>query len=432
LQRRAIAFAPTRCDPAAVAGLADAVTPYWKGAPLGAPASLRTLAASGVDALSGALPLPLLLLREEAVAHNIERMARFAAETGVLLAPHAKTTMSPELIARQIDAGCWAITAATPSHVATLRLLGVQRILLANELVEAGAIAWLAGELARDPGFELMCLVDSTDGVELLDRELRAAGAPRPVSVLLEVGTRGGRSGVRSAAEARTVAAAATAAPTLRLSGVECFEGLAMDPERMPETLAAVDAHLAATRAIAEELDEAGLLVERIASAGGSAYFDRVLACFPRPRWRVVLRSGCYVSQDGGFYDRVSPLAGRGEDPEPLRDALELWGVVLSSPEPGVAVVGAGRRDAPFDVTPPQPVAWRTADGARAGELGATVMRLNDQHATISIPGNGPAPGVGDLVRFTVSHPCGAFDRWRVIPLVDDERRIVGAVHTAF
>jgi len=31
-----------------------------------------------------------------------------------------------------------------------------------------------------------------------------------------------------------------------------------------------------------------------------------------------------------------------------------------------------------------------------------------------------------------VSHPCGAFDRWRVIPLVDDDRRVTGAVHTIF
>lgn len=421
----------TRFDPAALRRLIDGVPPHWKGAPLGAPMSLRDLAASGLHALGGELPLPLLLLREDAVAHNVARMARFAEEEGALLAPHAKTMMSPELIARQIEANCWAVTAATPSHLGTLRRLGVQRILLANQLVERGAIRWLASELARDPAFEFACLVDAVDTVAMLDRELRAAGAPRPVAVLLEVGTPDGRAGVRTLEEALTVARATRDAAALELLGVECYEGLAMNAVRLPETLAAVDAQLDAVAETAQALHDAGLLAERLVSAGGSAYFDRVLARFPRRDWRVVLRSGCYVSQDGGFYDAVSPLAGRGHEPAPLRDALELWGAVLSRPQESLAVVGAGKRDAPFDVDLPRPVAWRSSDGARGGELpGATVARLNDQHMTIALPCDARDPAVGDLVRFAVSHPCGAFDRWRVIPLVDERHHVVGAVHT--
>jgi D-serine dehydratase len=427
-----LTFTPTSFDGEALDRLVDGVPPHWKGAPLGGPVSLPAFARSGLDALGGALPFPLLLIREAALAHNIARMARFARDAGALLAPHAKTTMSPELIARQVEAGCWAMTAATPSQLGTLRRLGVQRILLANELVEPGAIRWLADELAGDPRLEAICLVDSTDGVALLDRELRAARVPRPLPVLLEVGVPAGRSGVRGAEEAGAVAAAAAAAPSLRLVGVECFEGLTVAPDRVGEMLAAVDAHLDAVVAIADELERAGLLAERIVSAGGSAFFDRVLARLARPGWRVVLRSGCYVTQDGGFYDQVSPLAGRGDDPDPLRDALELWGAVVSRPEPGVAIVGAGRRDGPFDLTAPRPVAWRSIDGARAGSLHESApARLYDQHATISVPATG-GPLVGDLVRFALSHPCGAFDRWRVIPLVDDRHSVVGAVHTEF
>ena len=49
---------------------------------------------------------------------------------------------------------------------------------------------------------------------------------------------------------------------------------------------------------------------------------------------------------------------------------------------------------------------------------------------TIALPGDVSGPAVGDRVRFAVSHSCGAFDCWRVIPLVDERRRSVGAVHT--
>jgi D-serine dehydratase len=421
----------TRLDPDAPQQLADAVAPHWKGAPLGAAMSVREFAESGLDALGGELPMPLLLVREDAVAHNIARMVRFAADNDVLLAPHAKTTMSPQLIARQVEAGCWAVTAATPSHLHTLRRLGVQRILLANQLVERTAIRWLAAELDRDPAFELICLVDTVEGVALLERELRAAGAPRRVAVLLEVGARDGRAGVRTLEAALAVARAADDAATLEPLGVAAYEGLTAGLTDVPEMLATVDAYLDAVAEIADGLYDAGLLAARLMSAGGSAFFDRVLARFPRPDWRVVLRSGCYVTQDGGFYGAVSPLAGRGDDPAPLRDALELWGAVLSRPEPGVAVVGAGKRDAPYDDGLPRPVAWRSVDGARGGDLpGAELTRLNDQHMTCALPGDADGPAVGDLVRFAVSHPCGAFDRWRVIPLVDDRRRIVGALHT--
>jgi D-serine dehydratase len=394
--------------------------------------SLHEFATSGLHALDGSLPFPLLLLRQDALAHNIERMARFARDEHVLLAPHAKTTMSPEIVARQIDAGCWAMTVATPSQMQTLRSFGVQRLLLANQLVEPGVVHWVAREQRDDPHFEVICLVDSASGIEILDRELRAAGGDRPVPVLLETGPMGGRCGVRTLEHARAVAQTAHDASLIELVGVECFEGLAMDPDAVASTLVDVDRHLAYTKAIAEDLHGRGLLAGHFVSAGGSAYFDRVLGQFPRPTWRVALRSGCYVSQDGGFYEQASPLAQRGSDPAPLEDAIEVWAVVLSVPEPDVAVLGLGKRDAPFDITPPRAVAWReAASSARERPLAADVLRLNDQHITIALR-ESQGLAVGDLVRFAASHPCGAFDRWRVIPLVDPGRRIVGAVQTLF
>ncbi|HEY6740692.1 MAG TPA: amino acid deaminase, partial [Actinopolymorphaceae bacterium] len=37
---------------------------------------------------------------------------------------------------------------------------------------------------------------------------------------------------------------------------------------------------------------------------------------------------------------------------------------------------------------------------------------------------------VGDRVCLGVAHPCTAFDKWRVVPIVDDERRIVDVART--
>ena len=39
---------------------------------------------------------------------------------------------------------------------------------------------------------------------------------------------------------------------------------------------------------------------------------------------------------------------------------------------------------------------------------------------------------VGDLVGCGISHPCTAFDKWRLIPVVDEAYRVIDAVLTYF
>jgi D-serine deaminase-like pyridoxal phosphate-dependent protein len=137
------------------------------------------------------------------------------------------------------------------------------------------------------------------------------------------------------------------------------------------------------------------------------------------------------VTQDGGFYDEISPLAGRGEGDLRLRNAIDLWATVLSRPEPEHAILDFGRRDAPFDQGMPRPTHWLSPDGREGSLAGARVDRLSDQHAHVRVDESAPLR-IGDYVRCSVSHPCGAFDRWRVIPIVDRAGVVVDAVRTFF
>ena len=126
---------------------------------------------------------PLLTLRESALADNIEAMAAYCDRAGVALAPHGKTAMSPELAARQLARGAWGITVATIGQLQTYRAFGFPRLLLANELVDEAGIAWLAAELAADPGFAAYCYVDSAGrrghpGPGAHPRSRPAAGSP--------------------------------------------------------------------------------------------------------------------------------------------------------------------------------------------------------------------------------------------------------------
>ena len=58
-------------------------------------------------------------------------------------------------------------------------------------------------------------------------------------------------------------------------------------------------------------------------------------------------------------------------------------------------------------------------------------VALNDQHAYLDLEADDPL-AVGDLLAFGISHPCTTFDKWRVIPIVDDDYRVTSLAHTLF
>ncbi len=189
------------------------------------------------------------------------------------------------------------------------------------------------------------------------------------------------------------------------------------------DSVAGVDEVLGRVAELAAEGAAAGLFAREqvLLTAGGSIFFDAAAELTRVPGAEVVLRSGCYLVHDDGIYAAASPLAD-----DPFQPALELWADVLSCPEPGRAIAGIGRRDAPYDAGLP-----RVLRAYRRGvplEVEATVTELNDQHAFLTADGLQP----GDLLCLGISHPCGAFDRWRTLLEVDADYTVTRAIRTFF
>jgi D-serine dehydratase len=394
--------------------------------------TVAEIGALGLSLTGGDMMMPVAILREEALRHNIAAMQAFADGIGAHLAPHGKTSMSPELFAMQMDAGAWGLTAATAHHVRIYRRLGISRIFLANQLVAPADIAWILAELARDSEFDFYCLVDSAETVRLLADAAEAAGTPRPVQVLVETGTAGGRTGARELAAALEVARAASAAsPWLSLRGVETFEGVRpTSAEARPEATEMIGLTVSAAEAIAGE----GLLGEGplILSAGGSAFLDLCGAGLPAElagrEVEKIIRPGCYVTHDHGVYQGTVRPGLQGVPN--LQPALEVWAVIQSLPEPGLAIASLGKRDVSYDAGLPRPIrVHRPGEGERPA-TGLATVTLWDQHASLADPAG--TLRVGDLIGFGISHPCSTFDRWRALFLADDPDRITGAVTTIF
>ena len=417
--------------------LSEPVDWRHKSWPVGpAPVAVGDVGGQHWNALSGDFSLPVLVLRESALENNLRAMEDYVHKHEVSLAPHVKTPASPQIAARQISHGAWGISVANVHQARLFYLHGFRRILMANELLDPPGLDWVAGRLDEDPDFEFWTLVDSAGDVELADKRLAAAGASRQLSVLVELGIVGGRSGCRSVEEALDVARRVVASNRLKLTGVEAYENVA-PVETFEEKLLAVDELLSRVRRLAEELAAKDLVSaesEMVISVGGSLFFDRVADAlahgwrFRHPH-RIVLRCGSYVTHDAGVYEQYSPLAGRAAGGPRLKQALELWAFVLSRPEPGLAVMGFGKRDVGHDRGMPVPFAWRRSGAGepRPWRQSYEVIALNDQHARMAVPATANLE-VGDQIGFHVQHACTTFDKWGLVPLVSDDYEVLDAI----
>lgn len=353
--------------------------------------------------------MPLLVLHRPHLQHNIATLQSWVDRRGLELMPHGKTTMAPALWRRQIAAGATGLTLATPWQVRVARSHGFDTVQLANALVEPAAIRWAHSEVSS--GLSLTTWVDSVAAVDALERVL----GPQQVKmdVLVELGATGGRTGARSIGTAMEVAQRAARSGTVRLAGVAGYEG-AVAHDRTADSRAAVGRYLGEMLELHVRLAPLYEVDRPIVTAGGSAYFDLVADAFApargtMPQTRFVLRSGAYITHDEGFYAGISPLAssraGAGEDR--LIAAARGLARVLSRPEPGLALLDAGKRDLPYDEGLPVPLG---CDGR--------VTALNDQHTFLR--SDHPLPlSVGDVVPLGLSHPCTMFDKWRLLPVVD-------------
>jgi D-serine deaminase-like pyridoxal phosphate-dependent protein len=406
----------------------------FKGLPLGGDWALDDIPGLGWQVARGDTATPVATVSMDAVRANAATMRDWCAAHGVSLAPHAKTTLSPELIQVQREHDVWALTAALPRQVELLWQQGMPRVILANEVTDPAAIRWLGSRLAEEESLELFLYADSAANVAILDSAMQDVAGTRPLDVLIELGHEGGRSGARSVAEAVAVAEAVIAAPRLRLAGIALFEGT-LGAHRTDETVARVDDFLEHLADLLAALSGRFEHPEPLVTAGGSHFFDRVVAVLSEPARehgaRLVLRSGCYLVHDHGIYGTGTPSATGVRDAPTFRAALNVWARVISCPEPGLALLDAGRRDVSFDAGFPIPLERSRGDDRLDLEHAARIDALGDQHAFLRFERHVDVVP-GDLIRLGISHPCSTFDRWNLMLVVDAGDTVVGTIRTEF
>ncbi len=258
------------------------------------------------------------------------------------------------------------------------------------------------------------------------------------LNVLLELGVEGGRTGVRDEEQLNAALAALDRwNNSLALCGVEIYEGV-LDDESLIRAF--LDRALAVTRklAAAKRFRRSPILL----SGAGSAWYDVVAEMFTSAALgdaiEIVLRPGCYLTHDAGVYREAQMKVMQrnsvaNQMQAGLLPALQIWAYVQSIPEPEKAIVAMGKRDASFDAGLPIPAQqYRPSDVApKAAPSHWRLTRMMDQHAFMKIEQKDDLR-VGDMVAFDISHPCLTFDKWRALPVLDAQYRVIDVIRTFF
>lgn len=404
------------------------ITSAYKGFPLAAEGqSIEKFLESEPNLFTAGFQFPMAVLRGSALKNNLVRMAEFCKEADASLAPHVKTTMSPQIAKWQMDHGAWALTVANFSQARVFLDYGFKRLIIANEIVDADSIRAIAAVNLK-PEHEIIFYLDSHAGLEVIQQALMDMNDAR-INLFIEIGMAGGRGGIRDNNEIQALAQEVAQDPRLVLHGVSGFEGSVPGADRTAEGILKVRSFCQKIVAAAKILRPYVANEKIIISGGGSAYFEVVAEEFHKfgSDAHILLRSGGYITHDHGYYEKIYPFTQ-----EPLAKrfmpAIELWARVLAQPEPGLAILNLGKRDVGNDLDEPFPIK-RFTD--KFLSMSGVIDHLNDQHGYL-ILGNDQEIAVGDAVGLGISHPCTTFDKWHLIPLVNDDYQVVDCIHTFF
>ncbi len=387
------------------------------------------------NVLRGDVSLPAAIIQMSRLESNIRWMQEFADQAAVKLAPHGKTTMCPQIFKLQMQHGAWGMTLATAPQVAATVNHGVQRIILANQLIGRRNMEIVADTLHDT---SVYCIVDSIENVESLGHFF--AARDQELFVLIELGAAQGRTGCRNVEQVEAINEVIMRSEGVRLSGIEVYEGVLHGSNAEAAVHALLDRVLETTMKLAANDGMADQ--DFILTGAGSAWYDLVATRFLSDQLPSnvvpVIRPGSYVIHDTGMCDRfqnailnrsdtANQLGGR------LQSCLEIWAYIQSIPEDGLAIVTMGKRDVGFtDGLPLPSLHYRdTWVSPRPADSEWEVVDLMDQHTFMRIGPNADL-AVGDMVSFSASHPCLTCDKWRHFCVVDDTYNAIDLWPTFF
>ena len=323
------------------------------------------------------LDTPAMIVDLDRMEENIEKLMKLLKSTGVKIRPHLKTTKSPILAQKLIDAGATGGCVAKISEAEVMAAGGIEDIFITCEIVGSVKIARLV-ELFRQH-HQIRIVVDSMEGSNAINDALAASGIERQIQVLIDLNVGLNRTGVVPGEPTLALAQHISGLKHLKLIGVHGYEGHLQHVHGREEREEKCRTAMKVLSNTAEHLRREGFNIHTITTGGtGTSEF-----CATSPGINEV-QPGSFIFMDTDYRNAI----GRS-----FSNSLTILSTVISKPEPNRVVIDAGLKSLTTDSGFAEP---KNLDNM-------TYTPMGDEHGSLRWE-SGQELSIGDRVEMIPSH----------------------------
>ena len=310
---------------------------------------------------------PCLVVDLDAFERNVVKMRDFCTEMGVRHRVHGKMHKSADVAHYQISHGdAVGVCCQKVSEAESFARAGIKDILVSNQVRDLAKI----DRLARMPklGARTLCCIDDLDNVA--DLSAAAVKHGTQIEVLVEIDCGAGRCGVSAGQPVVDLAKAIEAAPGLKFSGIQAYQGAMQHMQSFEDRKAKIDIAIAMVRESTDMLKAEGLESDIVGGGGtGSYYFEGNSGVFNE------LQCGSYAFMDAD-YQRIHDEEGKPISE--FENALFILSSVMSHAKTDRAICDAGLKAQSVDSG--LPVIF--------GRTDVEYIKCSDEHGVIADPDN--------------------------------------------
>ncbi|MEX0307155.1 MAG: 3-hydroxy-D-aspartate aldolase BhcC [Ruegeria sp.] len=350
-------------------------------------------AAIGMD--ESEIQTPCLILDLDALERNIKKMGDYAKAHGMRHRVHGKMHKSVDVAKLQEKlGGAVGVCCQKVSEAEVFARGGIKDILVSNQVRDPAKI----DRLARLPNLGARTIVCVDDIENIADLSAAAQRHGTELEVFVEIDCGAGRCGVTSTEDVVAIAKAAEAAPNLKFTGIQAYQGAMQHLDTYEARKEKLDAAIAMVEDAYDGLKAAGIDCELVSGGGtGSYYFEAKSGVYNE------LQCGSYAFMDAD-YGRILDKDGKRIDQGEWENALFILTSVMSHAKADKAICDAGLKAQSVDSGLP----------FIFGRDDVEYLKCSDEHGVIGDP-NG-ALKVNDKMRLVPGHcdpTCNVHD-WYV------------------